>query len=123
MDIRRSKKIRKVLRRERSDQGDYSFIKKAYEEAYRKGSFVVALLREAVGAQVWDERIPEYLLHHSHATTNINDLVKFVQNMTQEFSAKEFLTSWTTQKSGPLVSIVRRADEDGGRQLERNCTR
>ena len=67
----------------------------------------MALMRDSLGADVWDERIVILLRQHSYSNLNTQNLIDAMKNGTDSFDMGEFVDSWTTQDSGPIVTIVR----------------
>lgn len=77
------------------------------EFVYQKGGRVVGLLRESIGAKIWDETVANYLRQYSLKSTNTERFIEFFQNSSSEFSVEDFVESWTAQESNPLIRIVR----------------
>ena len=80
---------------------------------YQKGSAVVRMLEQYIGAEEFRQGIAAYIKKHSYANTETTDLWDAIEETTGQ-PARSTMDSWIFQGGYPLLTV---AQEDGGARL------
>lgn len=88
---------------------------------YNKGAFVLRMLADTVGENVFHKGIKMYLSHFSYENTDQSDLMNYIQKAVDDdnghTNVSMMMTTWTSQTGFPLVTINTTSGEIYQRQF------